>query len=272
MTPLRLKVMWYYLTGKKNNVTAGQILGFFFGPSYKSKAKNVITALKEAKDYNMVMLKGFESPLYFPSGFPYSSLQQVVCECFYPDNWHYYEIPQTRVTPNDIVVDCGAAEGLFGFIVVNRCKQIYLIEPVAEFCKSLSKTFAGQNNVVILPVALSSTEGKAVINEHDIASTLAFEGEGTIVDVTLLDKLFYEKNIAVSYIKIDLEGYDLEALKGGAELIRTNKPKIAVTTYHNRLHAETIRQYLLSLVPEYNILVKGIYQETGSPVMLHAWI
>ena len=46
---------------------------------------------------------------------------------------------------------------------------------------------------------------------------------------------------------------------------RKNKPKIAVTTYHKSQHAEDITVYLKLLVPEYNILTKGIYQETRFP-------
>lgn len=65
---------------------------------------------------------------------------------------------------------------------------------------------------------------------------------------------------------------DFLALKGAKNLIRTNKPKIAITTYHNIKHESQIKNFLKKIVPEYNIISKGIFQETGSAVMLHAWI
>jgi FkbM family methyltransferase len=200
------------------------------------------------------------------------SLEQVIVESFYPNNWHYYEIPQTKVTNNDNVVDCGAAEGLFGLLVVNRCSKLHLIEPLPIFCNAMKITFKAKNNVTIHPVALSNEVTTSQIFEHDISSSLADGNGGIEVEVTTLDKLFYEHGEEITYIKIDLEGYDYKALLGAENLIRKNKPKIAVTTYHNSRHAEEIASFLKLLVPEYNILTKGIFQETGSPVMLHAWI
>lgn len=72
--------------------------------------------------------------------------------------------------------------------------------------------------------------------------------------------------------KNDAEGYDYEALLGAENLIRESKPKIAVTAYHKSQHAEEITAYLKSLVPEYNILTKGIYQEAGSHILLHTLV
>ena len=272
MTPIRFKVLKHFLFHKQNNVKPVELIRFFFDRSYKSKYNSTINKIELEGSFQKIYFKNINKPLYYPSDFPESSLQQVIGESFFHDNWHYYEIPQTRVEEKDVVVDCGAAEGLFGFLVASRCKQLFLIEPISKFCDSLEKTFSEQENVVILKVALSNQEGEARINENNISSSLLSGTEGSLVKVTTLDKLFYEKEIPISYIKIDLEGYDFDALLGAKELIKKNKPKIAVTTYHHYEHAEQIESFLKSIHPTYNILKKGIYQETGSPVMLHAWI
>lgn len=125
---------------------------------------------------------------------------------------------------------------------------------------------------MIISVALSNKETTLKIFEHDISSSLYDDNGGVEVKVITLDKLFYEKGEKITYLKIDLEGYDFDALLGAENLIKKYKPKIAVTIYHKLQHAEQITSYLKSLVPEYKILTKGIYQETGSHVMLHAWI
>lgn len=59
---------------------------------------------------------------------------------------------------------------------------------------------------------------------------------------------------------------------GGAKLIEKYLPKIAVTTYHDFKHANQIKELLLNINPNYKILVKGISQFSGCPIMLHAWI
>jgi hypothetical protein len=60
-------------------------------------------------------------------------------------------------------------------------------------------------------------------------------------------------------------------LEGARETIRRCRPKIAITTYHRPDHAAKIGRLLRSIHPDYHIVVKGIENHWGSPVMLHAW-
>ena len=85
--------------------------------------------------------------------------------------------------------------------------------------------------------------------------------------------LFINEDYLGGYGRVrDLEGHDYDALVGVEKLIKQNKPKIAVTTYHQIEHARNISSFLKAIDPSYKIYVKGIYQESGSPIMLHAWI
>jgi FkbM family methyltransferase len=244
------------------------MMRLFFDTSYHVKTQRVVSRIEKEGPFRKVVFKN-NMIMYYPMAVPLSSLERVVCECFYNTNWHYYEVPQTRVEANDVVVDCGAAEGLFSLLVASRCKKVYAIEPLQNFYNCLQKTFAEYSNVHVLHLGVSDEEGYATISENDIASSLSM-GSGE-VEVSTLDKLFFEKDIPVTYIKIDVEGFDLKVLQGAKKLIEKYKPKIAVTTYHKAEHAVQIKDFLLSIVPDYNLLTKGIYQETGSPVMLHAW-
>jgi FkbM family methyltransferase len=271
MTKTRLKVLLHYLRNK-NNVSLGELFNYFTAPSYKKIAYSHIQKVEQENEYNKIYFKEISDPLYYPKDFNEHSLRLVTVESFNPKNWHYYQTPETLVTPEDIVVDCGAAEGLFALIIQKKCKKIYLIEPLPKFVECLNKTFDKATNVEILPVAISDTEFFTKMITDDISSALSDEGEGEQVHVTTLDKIFLDKEVAVSYLKMDLEGYDYKALLGAESLIKKYKPKIAVTTYHSKEHATQIEQFLKSIVPEYKILCKGIFQNTGSPVMLHAWI
>jgi len=271
MTSTRLKVLRYFLSGK-TNVNPKDIFQFFFGLPYSIKAKSVIKKIEPDESFEKIFLKEIGLPLFYPNDISRKSLYQVIVECFDKRNWHFYEINETRVSPQDVVVDCGAAEGLFGLLVYNRCKKVYLIEPLPKFVTSLKKTFQGCNNVEIIPCAVADAVYESKLSENGIASVVSNTGNGISINVTTLDDLFFEKNIPVTYLKLDLEGYDYKALVGTKELIKKNKPKIAVTTYHLKEHAAIIEDFLKSIVPSYHILKKGIYQETGSPVMLHAWI
>lgn len=141
MTKTRLKVLKYWLFKNRNRVSFTQLLNFFFDKSYHSKAQAIIKEIIPMDEYNLVYLNNFDRPLYYPKEFSIKSLELVIVESFYPQNWHYYEIPQTKVTKEDVVVDCGSAEGLFGFLVVDRCEKLYLVEPLQAFCKAMEKNF-----------------------------------------------------------------------------------------------------------------------------------
>lgn len=52
---------------------------------------------------------------------------------------------------------------------------------------------------------------------------------------------------AIDFIKMDIEGAELEALKGSEKVLRRFKPKLAITVYHDFKDFWTIPQYLDSL-------------------------
>jgi FkbM family methyltransferase len=200
-------------------------------------------------------------------------LKQVLVELFYEENWHYYQIKETKVQPDDIVIDCGGAEGAFSLVASTICKKCYVIEPSPEFKGALNLTFRGIDNVEILQCALSDEVGNGTIKMQGIMSSLSDDDAagGASVKIETIDNLFYERKIPADYIKADLEGYDLKAIIGAKKTIQKYKPRIAITTYHHSEHAKLIGAYIKEIEPGYDIKVKGIYQETGSPVMLHAW-
>lgn len=230
--------------------------------------------MKESDGCVAMSLSGMASPLYYPSAFNILSLYQVIAEVFYAD-WHNYEIPGvsgTFVRRGDVVADCGAAEWLFSLMAAPRCKKVYAIEPLPAFVASMRRTFNGIGNIELIEAALSDAPGKGFLSGLSISS--AVSGAEGVVPVRLetLDNIFYARSERLDYLKADLEGFELKMLEGGRLTIAANLPRIAITTYHDRTHAEAIRAFLKGITPAYNILVKGIEERAGCPVMLHAWV
>jgi FkbM family methyltransferase len=272
----RILLLKHYLSGHRNNVRVHEIARRLFRSSAKKRAMKMIADCKLDSDYWKVSFHNITSPLYWPKHLDLRELYQVTAEIFYPDDWHFYEWKHTRVAIDDVVVDCGAAEGLFGLTVVHRCKKVYAVEPLPGFCSSMQATFAEKKNVQIIPAALSNKIGTAVIAEQGIYSPVDDENclsnGGVPVQVTTIDELFWTKQIPVTYIKADLEGYELKMLEGARKTITAYRPKIAITTYHRKDHADQIIDFLRSLNLGYKIKLKGIDYIWGVPVMLHAWI
>jgi len=266
----RLALAKHWFFSNKNGISFPELLSKVFEKTCGLKAKPFISEIIEEETFLKVKLNFIKEHLYFPKKMAKQSLYQVISESTDVTQWHYYEIPETKVSINDVVVDCGAAEGLFSLIVAHRCAKVYAIEPLPQFIKALNLTFAKINNVEIIPCALSCNSGIAYMNDNDISSAISNNGN-VEVKIETIDNLFYAKGIKIDYLKADLESYEMDMLRGALNSIRQSKPKIAITTYHKAEHAEEIRSFLFDIHPAYKFKLKGIEERAGAPVMLHAW-
>ena len=61
---------------------------------------------------------------------------------------------------------------------------------------------------------------------------------------------------SITYLKMDIEGFELEALKGAETLIKINKPKLAICIYHKYDDPVCITEYLSGLVPKYKFYMR----------------
>ena len=127
MTLKRIKIFYFYLINRNRYANIWQLLKVFFGKSQKKKALKIIEKIEIEGIYRKIFLKSITNPLYYPVELDLISLEQVIVESFYEDNWHHYQIPETKVHHNDIVLDCGAAEGLFTLMIADKCDMIYIL-------------------------------------------------------------------------------------------------------------------------------------------------
>ena len=108
-------------------------------------------------------------------------------------------------------------------------------------------------------------------------TTLYFSNEGTMgskisdngklqIAVDSIDNVVKDK---VSFIKMDIEGSELEALKGAKNTILKYKPKLAVCVYHKKEDLITIPQYILSLNQNYKLYLRH-YGENSCDTVLYA--
>lgn len=253
----------------KSTVTPAELFSEVFLRTRVSQGKPKIVSVKSDGAYWKVKFRGLQ-PLFYPKDLPMYDLYIVAGENYTPTNWHYYNITETKVSKNDIVLDCGAAAGTFTLSVL-KAKKIYAIEPLPKFTKALFKTFKKNKNVKILPIAVGKKEGKAVMFDGSFGSVIDNRKDGIEVKITTIDNLFFKKNIPVTYIKADLEGWELEMLKGAVKTIKKYKPKIAITTYHKKGDHLKIEEILRKINPSYKFKPKGLDRHTGNPIMLHAW-
>ncbi|WP_185806957.1 FkbM family methyltransferase [Bacillus sp. HMF5848] len=194
-----------------------------------------------------------------------------------------YLIPQQSVTPqyfdpslikiskNEVFIDGGAFTGdtVEEFLKQSKgqFKQIYSFEPEQSKCKEFSEKFNEFKNIELFRCGLWSEIKRLKFNAtNDGASGLNISGN-IEVPVTSIDSVLNRK--PVTFIKLDIEGAELEALKGAEYSIKKFRPKLAICIYHNPLDIVEIPLYIKKLYPEYKIFMRH-YSDTAAETICYA--
>lgn len=268
----RLKVLFFWLFVNRNNVSAKELLAFLVKPKVHQIAKKFIKNIVKGDDYQ-VTFNNLDKPLYWPLSFSIDRLNQITAETFDTADWHFYQKEHTQITTGDILLDIGTAEGLFPLTVAGQCKHLYLVEPSSFFNTTLHKTFQDyEGKTTIFHTAVGNQDGTIPFDENSLdgAISTADNTAATQIPIHKIDTLLAGKPI--TYLKADIEGFEEEMLRGAELTIKNSKPKIAITSYHTQNDPKEIIAIIRGFVPEYKYYVKGIYEKTPKPVLIHFWI
>lgn len=253
----------------QTDVSFRDLLAFLRQPPRHIRAQQWIREISEEGDYLKITFNDLDRPLYWPAEEDTWSLWMLLNEQFDINDWHHYEVPETAVGEGDVIVDCGAAEGLFALRTAPRCRRFYALEPNPIFFAALQKTLAGLDNVELLPYAAGRENAEGYLKLRGQWSRID-DTAGHRIQIRTLDSLFLENDPPVTFIKADIEGAELIMLQGAIGILRRYKPKIAITTYHPNNDVQEIITFIKLANPEYQFRLKGI-NALGHPVMLHAW-
>jgi FkbM family methyltransferase len=177
----------------------------------------------------------------------------------------YFDRKYFRYYDNEMFVDCGAFMGdtileLFHLGILRRKKNnspaIYAFEPdIINFniLNELIKVNGYDSYVKTILSGVGNT--KSTLCPENIINCRQ-DGIANDVDVPIVRLDDALRETPVTFIKMDIEGYELEALKGAETLIKKNKPKLAISIYHKSEDLFEIPLLLKKFVPEYKIYIK----------------
>jgi FkbM family methyltransferase len=199
-------------------------------------------------------------------------------EVFEPaeSNPHSYEYRKLKLKNGDIVIDAGACEGFFTRYVLEKGAKVIAIEPVKILADALGKTYSADirhGNVKVIQTAIGSYTSKGHLsmnNARIFESHLGTFGEE--VNVIKLDDLIATR---IDFIKMDIEGGEVDALYGAQNIIKQFKPKLSIAVYHKYENAQKIIEYLREVCPEYTVTYRCIYasgNERPRPMMVYAYV
>lgn len=186
----------------------------------------------------------------------YSQYRDYTCKQYFYNDF-------TRFEKSEVFIDAGAYDMGTTAEFLQMCpdaKKVYAFEAEKDLYKRCCKNIEYWNikNAEVFPYALWSQNCELkFLKQAAGSSTVNNEGERMIQGVAL-DSVVDDQ---VTFIKMDIEGAELEALKGAEQLIKRNKPKLAICIYHKPEDIWEIPLYICSIVPEYKLYVR--HHNTG---------
>ena len=122
-----------------------------------------------------------------------------------------------------ILLDIGAAEGIFALDIIEKVKHVYLFECDSAWVNALRATFAPWKDKITI--------------------VLKYVSNKTTESSITMDDFMKDKSIDNLFIKMDIEGYERYALEGAKNIIR-NAPNLycSICTYHYEEDAELIKE------------------------------
>ena len=173
-----------------------------------------------------------------------------------------------EIGENEVLIDCGAYDGDFSlsFTTLMKPKVIYAFECDPENFKKLEKNTSHLDNIHIFEKGCWSR--KAILsfsNCGTMASKIDSDGQVKI-EADSIDNIVQD---AATFIKMDVEGAELEVLKGARNTILKYAPKLAISVYHLKEDLISIPQYILSLNGKYELYLRH-YESFSSELILYA--
>jgi FkbM family methyltransferase len=101
---------------------------------------------------------------------------------------------------------------------------------------------------------LGAKSDKRRFQQSGNASSAFSEKGQTMTDIVAMDEVL--EGFAPTFIKLDIEGAEIEALKGGEALIRKHRPRIAACVYHLPAHLWEVPLLLRDLLPSHSLLLR----------------
>ena len=156
----------------------------------------------------------------------------------------------------EVFVDCGAYIGdtIQELLKLDNPKRVYAIEPDEKNFCAMQGAFCKDDRIICV--------NKGVYSKKDVlhfagnnsdASKISSSGDVEI-QVDSIDNIMDGE--PATFIKMDIEGAELEALKGASYTIKKHHPTLAISAYHKFEDLFTLPQFIYELNPNYRFYLR----------------
>jgi FkbM family methyltransferase len=179
----------------------------------------------------------------------------------------YFPMDLLSPVPDEVFVDCGSFDGestrSFHHHWGGEFRHVFAFEPDPVNQRALADNLGAMgigDRVTVMPYAIGNTNGQVSFAcSGSVTSHVIDQGAGSTIECRRLDDI--EWPTVPTYIKMDIEGAEPEALAGGSKLLRRHQPVLAICTYHRSEHLWQIPNIIRSIAPEYHVFLRRYAEE-----------
>lgn len=208
------------------------------------------------------------------------------------EEYIFPEMYAESIPEHEVLIDCGAYIGdsleRFYRTYGGRLDKVYAFECGKPQFEQLTRKAEQMEmlpqcpQIILMPYGVSEKNEREEFVEHAkaggsyikrVGGSSLLEKENVVcntIETVALDLVipFEDK---VTFIKMDIEGSEYNALLGARELIKRCKPRLAISIYHSGADYARLPLLIKELVPEYKFAVRH-YKKKHVDTDLYAWI
>jgi FkbM family methyltransferase len=186
-----------------------------------------------------------------------------------------YEHPSARVQKGDIVIDCGAHIGGFTRMALQAgAQKVIAVEPESLNIQAFRRNFGEElksGRVMLVEKGVWNKDGSLSLHlsqtgdMHSVAIPQN-AGKDQKIEVVTIDSLIRELKLPrIDFIKMDIEGAEQDALKGASLALTKWRPRLAISSYHQKGDPAAICSIVWGFQPSYRIVARDLEKIGAAP-------
>lgn len=219
----------------------------------KTHYKDIMWLYNKLADFSskFILLAVMRNYLYYD----FVSLEKAIDKKYK----HYFDLDLLPSLCGLTIVDVGAYTGdsMLDFVETygeKSYKKAYCYEITPDIFIKLQKNLAGYRNIIYKNKAVKNRSGRVFVDENgDLSSNRTAKSGIFTLESVSLDEDIKEK---IDLIKMDIEGDELSALKGGKRHIKEDSPVLLISIYHKNEHLWQIAKFISSVNKNYKYFLR----------------
>lgn len=195
-----------------------------------------------------------------------------------PEAEQYFAYDVYKKIPDEFFVDCGAFDGDTMKVFLSKSDKQFLKYTIFEpdkknqikIHKKIEELYPElKEKIMVNPYAVLDRKCYVSFEERGTSHSHITETQGNEIEAVDLDSALTGSK--PTFIKMDVEGCEMRALRGAANIIRASKPVLGICSYHKTEDLWDIPLFLKDLNPDYKIYLRsysGYYEHVCYAVPL----